>query len=91
MQSSTARVRTDKPWNNRWFLPSVLGVAALSEFLFNRLAQPILAAMWGGGALIASMATGIGMFSLNLATVLGVIVLGSLLLQSTEPGGAASR
>src|SRR5262245_13435391 len=91
MLSSTDLARDYKPWSSRWFLPSVLGVAALSEFLFNRLAQPILAAVWGGGSLIASIATGIGRFSLNLATVLGVMVLVSLLLRSTETGGAASR
>lgn len=91
MLSSEGRAPADKPWNSRWFLPAALGVAASAEFLTNRLLQPSLVAALGVGATTSAIVTGLSRFFLNLATVLGVMVLASLLYRATLPGGAASR
>jgi hypothetical protein len=91
MLSSESSAPADRPWNSRWFLPAALGVAASAEFVTNRLAQPAMVTLLGVGAQTASLVTGFARFFLNLATVLGVMVLASLLYRATLPGGAASR
>lgn len=81
-------------WKSRWFLPGTLGIAALAEFLFNRLAPPVMTALGGGSSLTSGIEVA-GRFSLNLATVLGIMVVAGLLWRATLVGpdmaGVASR
>lgn len=78
-------------WASRWFLPVTLGVAALAEFLLNRIAQPLATALRGGTPQAWPLLGAVSRYSLNLAGVLGVIVVTAMLLRATAPGGAASR
>lgn len=78
-------------WASRWFLPATLGLAALAEFLLNRVAQPLATALHGGTAQAWPVLGALSRFSLNLASVMGVVVVVAMLLRATAPGGAASR
>jgi hypothetical protein len=78
-------------WTSRWFLPGVLGIAALLEFLLNRLLQPMMTTLSGTGQQESSLLFTLSRFSVNLATVLGIMVTAALVLRATSRGGVASR
>lgn len=90
MPNSKGQDAAERVWKSRWFLPGAMGVAAMAEFLLNRLLQPILTTALGTSKLLSALFV-LGRFSLNLATVLGVMVVAALIWRATEPGGAMSR
>jgi hypothetical protein len=72
-------------------LPALLCIAALAEFLLFRLLQPLLRmfphALPGWLWSVLDVA---GNYSLNLASVLSLVVTAALLLAAMAPGGLAS-
>ena len=71
-------------------LPALLGFAALAEFLLYRLLQPLL--RLAPGALPGWLWSALdyaGTYSLNLASVLSLVVTGALLLRAMATGGLA--
>lgn len=80
-------------WLGPRFLPTALALVALFEFLTNRVLSPLSGAVLGAvpGSTLAAVIGALSRFGQNLAAVLGVIVVSSLLLSALRPGAAASH
>lgn len=96
--SETTRAARPKPgrastWLGPGFLPLCLGVVAIFEFVSNRVLQPLSTAPLGAapGSPLALTIAGLSRYSQNLAAVLGILVVASLLLSAMRSGGAASQ
>jgi len=75
------------------FLVHALGVAAIFEFLSNRVVQPLSGTVLGAvpGSTLAAVIGGVSRFGQNLAAVLGILVVGWLLRAAMRSSGAASQ
>lgn len=85
--------RSQMDWLGPRFLPNALGIAAIFEFLSNRVVQPFAGTVFGAvpGSTLAVILGTVSRFGQNLAAVLGILVVGSLLLDAMRPHGAASQ
>ncbi|MBL9003561.1 MAG: hypothetical protein JNJ46_04900 [Myxococcales bacterium] len=92
VRDSHARI-AQSDWLGPRLLPNALGVAAVFEFLSNRVLQPLSGPMFGAvpGSTLAAIIGTTSRFSQNLAAVLGILVVGALLLSAMRPQGAASQ